>query len=120
MRHEHFSATTDVCYHVVEPGEPRTLEILRLTYGFPTEAITEIRREAREVGSTCAVIGFSGGRAETVILPPGVSCAGAFHAIAEKFGTRFDAEQVLLSPEFAARLGAAIGVYFHPAPGLLQ
>lgn len=118
-----FSATGElmaVRYYVVGLAEPNMLENLQLAEGLPPEAVAEIRREASETGSTVAVLGFLGGRAESVVLPHDVSCAMAFRSIAEKFGTRFDAEPVLFSPGLAASIDAVVHARFHAAPEAVQ
>lgn len=118
-----FSATGEsraVRYYIVGLAEPSMLEDLRLSEGLEPEAVAEIRRDARDTGSTVAVLGFLEGRGISAVLPNDVSCAVAFRSIAEKFGTRFDAEKVVLSPGLVTSLDAIIQARFHTAPETVQ
>jgi len=117
-----FNATSAdaVRYYAVGLDEPNMLEQLQFAEGLPPEAVAEIRRDARETGSDVVVVGFSNQRAETVVLPPFAPCAVAFHTIAAKFGTRFDAGSVTVSPGLAAGIDAVARANSHPAPEAVQ
>lgn len=117
-----FNATPEepVRYYVCGLDEPNALEDLALVEGLPDEAVESIRADARAIGSLCAVLGFSGGRAETVVLPQNASSRMAFDAIAERFGTRFDPEQIAFSPRLAKGIDALIAANFHRAPEAVQ
>lgn len=122
MRPKHFSATNAdaVRYYAVGLDEPNMLEGLQFAERLPPESVAAIRRAARERGADLVVVGIAGEDFAAAVVEAGAPVAVAFRAIAEKLGTRFDAENVLFSPGLAAGIDAFARANSHPAPEAVQ